>query len=151
MLYSRVPLSPSSRTSPARPSTPSTGPSVMTPPATSSATRRPVTATTPRDRTTCSFPTVVCRPSSTSWTVTPATWPRSTTRARLSSTPLSLALSQLSLVPPSPRSTDQGTSMTPTSPSNALFFRTTGTSTHLSEHVLFMYLLMYNFFFFFFI
>ena len=118
-------VSPSSRTSPVRPSTRSTGPSVMTPRATSSATRRPVTATTPRDRTTCSFPTVVCRPSSTSWTVTPATWPRSTTRARLVTT-------QLSLVPSSPASTDMA--LTPTSLSN-LTIRCQLESTNISKYL----------------
>nr|XP_027216978.1 platelet glycoprotein Ib alpha chain-like isoform X1 [Penaeus vannamei] len=70
-----------SPTSPPKPSTASTGPSAMTPQATSSDTRRPVTATTPKDPTTCSSPTAACRPSSTSWTATPATWPRSATRA----------------------------------------------------------------------
>ncbi|XP_047479315.1 uncharacterized protein LOC125032264 [Penaeus chinensis] len=102
----------------------------MTPQATSSDTRRPVTATTLRDPTTCSFPTAACRPSSSSWTATLDTWPKSATRARpaiptpmsplslspLSLSPLSLSpLSQLSLA-----NTDLpglSTSTTPTSPS----------------------------------
>ncbi|XP_042890794.1 T-cell immunoglobulin and mucin domain-containing protein 2-like [Penaeus japonicus] len=87
-----APLSlPRNPTNLAKPSTTSTGPSAMTPQATSSDTRRPVTATTPRDPTTCSSPTAACRPSSTSWTATPATWLRSATRARLVTlTPTSL-------------------------------------------------------------
>ncbi|XP_042857779.1 proteoglycan 4-like [Penaeus japonicus] len=99
-------------TNPERPSTTSTGPSATTLQATSSDTRRPVTATTPRDPTTCSSPTAACRPSSTSWTATPATWPRSTTRARL---PLNLVPSNL--LPSSLGSTGHATCMTPTSPS----------------------------------
>ncbi|XP_042885438.1 uncharacterized protein LOC122261723 [Penaeus japonicus] len=53
-----LPRNPSSHR---RPNTASTGPSAMTPQATSSDTRRPVTATTPRDPTTCSSPTAAYR------------------------------------------------------------------------------------------
>ncbi|XP_063600986.1 uncharacterized protein LOC134777094 [Penaeus indicus] len=72
------------------PSITSTGPSTTTTPATTSATRRPVTATALRGPTTCSSPTAASRPSSTSWTATPATWLRSTTRARHATTRTSL-------------------------------------------------------------
>ncbi|XP_037802454.1 mucin-2-like isoform X1 [Penaeus monodon] len=98
----------SSPTSQVRPSTTSTGPSAMIPQATSSDTKRPVTATTHRDPTTCSSPTAAFRLLSTSWTATPATWLRSTTRARLPS----------NLVHPNLVNTD--TCTTPTSPSKPI-------------------------------
>ncbi|XP_042857110.1 cuticle protein-like [Penaeus japonicus] len=49
---------------------------------TTTATKSPATATTYRDPTTCSFPTVAYR-LPTTWTVTLATWPRSSRRAKL--------------------------------------------------------------------
>ncbi|XP_047478986.1 endochitinase A-like [Penaeus chinensis] len=112
-----------SPTSPPKPNTTSTGPSAMTPQATSSDTRRLVTTTTLRDPTTCSSPTAACRLSSTSWTATLATWPKSATRARpVIPTPMShLSLSPLSQL--SLANTDLpglSTSTTPTSPSKLL-------------------------------
>ncbi|XP_042885436.1 uncharacterized protein LOC122261721 [Penaeus japonicus] len=106
-------------TNPERPNTTSTGLSGTRIPATTSDTRKPVTAKTLRDPTTCTFPTAACRPSSTSWTATLATWPRSTTRARLvSPTPTSLLPSSLG-------NTGHDTSMTPTSQSKGFYFHQT--------------------------
>ncbi|XP_047479318.1 integumentary mucin C.1-like [Penaeus chinensis] len=103
---------PKNPTNPEKPSTTSNGLSITMTPATTTDTRKPVTVKTLRDPTTCTSPTAACRPSSTSWTATPATWLRSTTMAKLDSpTPTSL-------LPSSPVNTGRDTSMTPMSPSN---------------------------------